>query len=247
MTDNTLFDKDTSEPQVPESFEDLYVGEGKKYKDTTELNKAYWHLERHAEEIKKENSEARQKLTEMEVELKARKAVEEMLKDLQTKTAHDDESTQKVTNQDAEMSAEDKSPPVDIEKLVSSEIEKREKQREQSNNIAQANKFLAEKYGDKKNEVLTKVMEQTRMSSDELTTLAATRPEAFKALVSASEPQPVQKDNLLFVPPKSSVSTQNNNEADPRHKWAQIRKTNYKYYNSPEGQFARAKDLGLIS
>jgi hypothetical protein len=120
----------------------------------------------------------------------ARASLEELLTKAQTR----EESLSPNANKEP-------TKEIDIDKIVESKLNAREKQRVYDENLNKSKLLLREKFGGKATEVLRNKMEELDLTEDEMNSLAARSPKAFIRTLGLDDPKP----QVSFQPPPSST------------------------------------------
>lgn len=202
MTDETIFDTQPTDPsqgvdppKPPQGSQDNdnpLVGEGKKYASVAEALKALEHAQNHISRIESENGELRTKVA-------GAASAEEVLRAVKEMQEKDRTNGNLPVDGDA------------LAKLVASTLDQRLTQREQEAlakaNASQVTKALAEKYGDKAEEVYKAKAVELGISVARLNQLASESPKAALAYFGATTVTPPKSGstvNPLAMPPAST-------------------------------------------
>lgn len=239
MTD-TLFNTDgnVNLDDNKDYFEEL-VGEGKRYRDPKELAKSKAHADAHIEQLQAELAGLRQ-------ELKTRTAVEDFLKRgaqpvvPSTPQTDEEEEGNTATPQGIK--------PEDIEKLLETKLQEREKKLAEDRNFALVKDTLKQKFGPQFGQKLQEVVNKFGVTQEYVNHLAKTQPKLLLGMI--GEPAQNQQGNL-FAPPDNAINTaafgnQPSNGKDWNY-YEKMRKENPNEYWTPRVQnemFQQAKLLG---
>ena len=241
MTDSNIFSADhapaepvveapapvaPTAPTIPSGWEE-YVGEGKKYANVEAAQQAFVHQIKHISTIEEENAKMRE-LTAKE------SAAAELLKEIRTSSTT---NQQKPTSQGVEVN----------EDVLSEIIEKKFQQRTQKQvadeNAKSVVNTMSAEFGDKAEEVYTKIANESGFTVAQLDQLASSNPKAVLKLAGVtnvkSSPTPVLQGSVNTQSPfslneqkePSSRVGMNPNSKQLQDAWAATRAKVYKDLN----------------
>lgn len=167
------FSADTIQPEeVTVTVEDL-VGEGRKYKDTQELAKAYTNADGYINKQKQE-------LAERDAELKVLRDLVNARKDIEKKP---DDTPPPQDRQSQPDPNERKNQDVDLNELVRKELSAAEAERQSANNVNRAAEVMNNHFGSaaKAQEAVRRRAEELGVGVDWLRDAASKSPNAFFA------------------------------------------------------------------
>lgn len=252
MTQSPLFSENTP-PLNSEQNKDYlaeFVGEGKKYKDVTELAKAYAHLQTHTQIIQNENREFRS----LESELTAKtKALEEnynrMMEELKTIRAQPSDAGKPVNpSLQSQPSAPEVNKevlgPADLKRIVQETLKEQSTASQREANLNAVNQKAVEMFGslEAANEFVKKKSSEQGLSLTDVAEVAMKSPKAFFELMGLSETKPTLAPNREAL--KSDMNTKAGlSFGKPAHedptKWeyySKLRKEKPELYWKPETQ-----------
>jgi hypothetical protein len=211
------------------SYEDLLVGEGKKFTNAEALARAKYESDRYIEQLKRENKELR-------VDLNGRANLEQLVSELQKTGTSTSTRTDVMGEQHSDstpVSGTATAQPVTketIAELVKSIVTDSKTQDARANNIDRCVRQLQDAYGDSYVNKLEETSKKLNLSKKYLDDLAATSPEALLQLVGAPAPK------VSVTAPRTSVqSTLSSQPKGGQKDWAyyqNLRKTNSREYFS---------------
>jgi hypothetical protein len=173
---------------ITENFLENLVGEGKKFADPEALARGKHEADKFVEDLKRQNAELRE---DME---KAAK-VEELLEEIRNQkelTANKDPND----HVDPGDTSSDQMTPDALKALIETHVSERDAKRTATQNLAEVDKVLTEKYGEGAASILSSRADDLGMSTDEMKDLAARNPKAFLRLVGA-DAETQQSSTLL--------------------------------------------------
>ncbi len=164
-----VIDKATQESAVDaqDTGTDL-VGEGKQYKDVTELAKGKLQADDHITKVEGENAQLREAIKELEGKATQSKGIDDILSAIEAKRGSGDEQVSAVA-------------PEDITELVSKALNKQQSDATAETNKTKVNAALISKFdgdADKAVEFVKVTREALGMSADQLDVLSKNSPEA---------------------------------------------------------------------
>lgn len=223
---NSIADAAVTEQEVKDYFNDL-VGEDKKYKSPQDLAKAYIHADLHIREL-------RDKLDDLQSN---DDLLKEVLQELKTKPTQNDPPAPANSPAPA-----DRSDDVDIGKIVSEELNKRQQQEAAKRNRDLSLSMLDKYYGsrDKALEAIRAKINGNDVVKEVINKLGDTAPEeAFRYITGEAPGTDHTSDTGQPNTPgvTSGPSAHTLVEASSKFTWSycqELRKKDPKTYNSPE-------------
>lgn len=223
MADDLFQQIDADETPVVDQTKEYYpelVGEGKKYATQEDLAKAAVHKDMFIEQLKRENAEARQTISErinMEqflAKIEAAKTAEASPNGLETSSNERDDKASAVT-------------PETIEKI----LEARETKQKRDANLKAVESRLKETFGAQWQQRVREKALALNTSTQWLTDVAARNPEAFLELLGANAQRPL---DTFSPPPRGSVTSapQTNSQKDYAYYQKQKAEKGEAWYNS---------------
>lgn len=194
MTTETLLDN--VNPNEPASYLTELVGDGKKFKTSEDLAKGKFMSDSMIETLKRQQDELRADYLKLKDESDSRARLETLIEQLDARKA--------LSGNPPLVTDVKKEPVIDhkqIESLVSSEYQKQEQARKETDNFNLVKSKLKEQFGDKFPDVLKTQYENLGINAEYAERLARTAPEAFLRMVA---PAPAQN---FQTPPRSDVRT----------------------------------------
>lgn len=157
--------------QVPQEVSDL-VGEGKKYRDVQSALSSIKPAQEHIQRLENDNKELREKVQQLEADLKARESVQSVLDKLGNKG----ESEQQTTLD-----------PESVKQLVYGALEERETVTTAKQNVQTVNDTLISKFGEKAREMVAQKASELGISVQDMQQLASRSPKAVLAYFDAQQ------------------------------------------------------------
>lgn len=233
---------DDTAPQIDPNknwLEEL-VGDGKKFKDPNELARGKAEADAFIARLTREQEELRR---ELNTRLTLEQYLDKMGNGVNQNNGRSDPPPNEPNGDGSNTTA---LKPEDIEALIEKKVSERERQRIQSQNLAEAKQKLVEAFGNDYPSKLREVSTSLGLTEDHLNKMASESPKAFLKLVGADNPaQKPQTPNSLFVPPTSQTTARpNNGLSGERTKkyYDEIKKRDPKAYWSPATQNQLHKD-----
>lgn len=201
--ETTEFETPNSAPDTPVAFTDL-VGPEKKYKTEDDVAKAIIEKDRFIEQLKRENAASRQAHQERESQEALLARIEAKLQQLPVIEPTSEDTRSPLDEQPTQLTTED------VEAL----LEKRDALKRRTDNIKEVETTLTRQFGDAWKSHIREQAKELRMSTEDLTQLAAESPQAFFRLVGVSTSTAPPKNP---APPQSSLQTPPNNSGTARN------------------------------
>lgn len=238
----TLFDKnvessetDNDELEV-QSYAELLVGEGKKFKDLESLARGKHEADQFIARLLKEQNELRK-------DMEARLSLEELVSKIGSNTSGGANSQQPQSASEGrnnENSDNSHTKTVDINELVEAAIGRKQTELARQANLATVEAELKATWGSDYANKLRKAVETLGVSPDFIDDVAAKAPKAAVALLLGGEPSK-SKGTVNAAPVRSSVNTQgmasaSNDASRSKEYYSKLRKENPKAYWSPKVQ-----------
>lgn len=231
-----LFENEGSREPIVDPNKDWvseYVGEGKKFKDVSDLARGKAHSDAFIHRLQKEQEELRK-------ELNTRIKLEEFMDRMNSQNssgANQSTQTDGQGNQSNGTASNATSTP-DIEQLIEERLAQREAEARAKQNLEISRQKLQEALGQDYQAELEARTESLGLSKEFVANLAKTQPKALFALLGIDGSQ--KKNDDIFAAPRGSVNTsglgQNvNNEKNWAH-YEKIRKQNPAVYWSTQVQ-----------
>lgn len=228
MTD--VFDQ-TNTTEVAPSFEDL-VGEGKKYKTTEDLVKAYAHSQSHIKTLETERAEDRAKIS-------AQKTIDEVLDQIATRTSGNQRQDPPNTNSDPNDDAK-------LAEKIDALLARRRQEDSAQTNMQQ----VASSLGNNAGEQLRAKADELGMSYDMIKSMAASSPKAVLALFNQPQPRTSQPQIQVGNKLPTGVNPNTPMEVDGHKTMAYYRKLRetegVKKYLLPDVQLQMSKDAQAL-
>lgn len=195
VDDNQPIEQKASQPlPIPEELQD-FIGEGKKYSSIEDALKSIPHAQKHISTLEQENQTYKQQVEKV-------KSMEELLEQMKAQQNTKEQPTVAPVGNEGADDLLDKLAQ-QMETLVEQKLAMKQQQDVQQQNKAKVVDAFKQAYGDKANEVYTKLSEETGMPLEALNNLAATSPKALMKLAGLSG-QAMQSSQK----PNSSVNTE---------------------------------------
>lgn len=217
---SNVFESDKDKEIVQETVEHkeaaksdfLMVGEGKKYKDFNEADKALKHSQEHISHIETENDFLRKQLEELNAKLTSAKTVEDVLSKLEKNDVVSSVETPSMNNAKPTFSDEN------VLDLVNKALSQREKEALMNKNVMEVKDQLISKFGDRAKDVFNK--RQAELGVD-LNSLAASSPKAVMEFFhNVKVDVPVKSESSSVNTSNFSTSKIENYQDDPEWKQA---------------------------
>lgn len=189
---------------------EILVGEGKKFSDPEALAKGKLEADTFVTQLQKENQELRDELTK-------RLTAEQMLDKIKEES--------KTSNENTTQMSEDA-----ISNLVKSTVTQMTAEEKAAANVRKADAILAERYGDKRGEIVAKKAAEYGLTSEQLGQMAAHSPDAVIKLISDEPATPSHR------PTEGSINTEALNTANKQNV---VKEDTYAYFEE-----LRKKDPG---
>jgi len=209
---NELLDVDQT--QDNKNYLSDLVGEGKKFKTPEELAKGKYFADA-AISIE---------------EINARESLEELLGQLKQQDLTSSKNTPAK-----EVSTKPMIDQTEMESLISSRIERHEKQKTEEANLAQVRSKLKEQYGDKVSDVLKSKMNELSVSEEDINAMAKKNPNLFFNSLGLNQ----QTREGFQAPPRSAIRSQDFKPSTEQRTWAWYKS---KYKNR---DFVTNKDINV--
>lgn len=168
------------------------IGEGKKYKDPIEADKALFHSQEHINKIEDENKLLRDQLEELNQKVSQAKTVDDVLSRLES---HKEE--REVIEKPSDEKQSSSVSPDSVMELVNKALSEREQKSAMQKNMQEVRDQLSSKFGEKAAEVFKKKQEELSL---DLNNLAAQSPKAVLELFQSVKEVPANSE-------QSSVNT----------------------------------------
>lgn len=221
--------EDNQQEESINSYLEVLVGDGKKFKDLEALARAKWEADKHIARLEAERAADRK-------EMESRLNLEELVSKLTSRTADTSNSDTQTQNERQE---ENSLKETDIAALVEQTIERKQLERSKQANIQTVSEELRKAWGPNYVEKLKAKAKELELSESFIDDAAAKSPKAVLSLLLAGEKK-VEQDTTtsMFAPPKSSVNTtgmssKTTSNALKEH-YSKMRRENPKKYFSPE-------------
>lgn len=211
---NELLSED--KPEI-KSYRDLLVGPGNKFKDDEEMAKGKYYADADILIKNKQMDDMRELILKQREEIQARESLEELLGQLKQQ-----DTNSKITPA-KDVSTKPMIDQTEIDTLISSRIERHEKQKTEEANLTRVRSVLKEQYGDKTSDVLKSKMDEFNLSEEDINTMARKNPNLFFNSLGLNQ---VNRD-VYQAPPRSSVRSQDFKPSTDEHTWSWY-KTKYK-------------------
>lgn len=192
MTSNNLFEQ-TEDDQIPfdenKDYLDELVGEGKKFKDVSDLAKGKAYSDSYINTLILQRDEMRNEYKKLLEESKSRARLEELLTKIE-------EKDQQLSSREKEIpmnSNEDKQQPAfdpnQLESLIDSKIQQRELTKKEQENYNTVRDRLQERFGKNYGDVLKEQAESLGLSDEEINLMARKNPNLFFKTFDLTTPQ----------------------------------------------------------
>jgi hypothetical protein len=211
------------------SYKDLLVGPNAKFKDDEELAKGKWFADATITVQNKQMDEMRELILKQREEIDARESLEELLGQLKQQDTNSKNTPAK------EVSTKPMIDQTELDSLISSRLERHEKQKIEEANLAKVRSVLKEQYGEKTADVLKSKMNEFGLSEEDINSMAKKNPSLFFNSLGLNQQT---RDNFQ-APPRSSVRSDNFKPSAEDHTWSWYQK-NYK-----KRDFIANKDLNV--
>jgi hypothetical protein len=175
-----------STPTIPAGWEE-YVGEGKKFKTVEAAQQAFVHQIKHISTIEEENAKMRE-LTAKE------SAAKELLEEIRNSSTTKQE---KPTSNGLEVNE------AVLSEIIERKLQQRTQQQVQEENARSVVNAMSAEFGDKAEQVYTKIAQETGFTVAQLDQLASTNPKAVLKLAGVTNVKPSSTPVL-----QGSVNTQ---------------------------------------
>lgn len=227
MTESLYNNTETHSEEIS-SYQDLLVGEGKKFNDAEALARGKYESDRYIEQLQRENKELR-------TDLNGRSNLEQLVSELQktgTSTlTNTDSSSERHSGSNPALDAGNQVTKEAIAEIVKSLVTESKTQDARESNINRCVTELKKVYGDSYVNKLEETSRKLNLSKKYLDDLASTSPEALLQLVGAPAPK------VDVTAPRSSVTSSLSTASSKGGKkdWAyyqNLRKTNSREYFS---------------
>lgn len=201
------------------------VGEGKKYRDPSELAKAYYHADRTIEVFKPRMDELREENTKLHKDALERARLEDLITKFESLTPPADSNTP---------AREETKPAIDLNALderFDARITQREIAKQQAENAATVQAKLKERFGDQYSRIVREQIADLGWTEDEFNQQARRSPKATLRALGA-DAQPTES----FQAPVRGQSSFGQ-KAQPKETWSffqELKKTNPTLYRDPK-------------
>ena len=204
-------------PPTPTLVDEL-VGEGKKFDSVEALAKGKKEADEHIINLQREQKELRE-------ELDKRLSAEDTAARLQEKTKNSQENTTQASASE-------------VSDLVKKTIQEMTDKERSEANINKADAVLAEKYGEKRAEIVKAKAVELGVTIEFLEQTAATSPNAFLGMIGESMPAPAPAAAATEGSVNTDALSQINTgaKADTYKSFEELRRANPKEYFKPETQ-----------
>lgn len=232
----------SGEPKTPEPnagtesdwIEKVKATKGEQWQDPNVLAKGYLASQDHINSLERQ-------IEEMREDLGKRATAQEILEQLKQSQAKPTGGEQTANSTSGEGANTKPSEPEDIKTLIEETLTQREAQRTAEQNLQEADRKLAERFGTEATAVVEAKAKQLGLSKERLKEIASESPTAFLSLV--GEGQKTESNQL----PKSNVNTatdefSKSSDARTWKYYQDLRRTNPKMYYSPRVQRQMEKD-----
>lgn len=260
MSGNELFDQNTPNDEAPVDLKEtikslsednalsLLVGESGKYKTPGALAKAALFKDEHINRLERELAELRSKT-------ESSKKIEDlasMLEKLHTTPNRDLPPGGNERGKDEMPQQNNKTVEVptltaaDVEALLERKLTSRTAANIEKQNLDSVVQILSENWGPNFRATLKEKAADLGMTQEDLLNLAKTNPKVFLKSVDGNSKTGTSMEEV--TPPRSRISPQGNNQpqrpngAKTEAEWNQIKKTDFKTWNSPESRLKRMND-----
>jgi hypothetical protein len=215
------------------------VGEGKKFKTTEDLAKGKLYSDLYAPKLEMENRALKEQLAHEQAELET----------LRSRAMETVNMVNEVnTNSSTEVPNPAQIKPEDIAKTVKDLLASEKDTERRINNVNLVMKELQSNLGDNYASHMAALADE--YGKEYLMNLAEENPKVFLKLAqptsTPTQPEPRKATNLFSLPPANSVNTTSKAQGAEvkAHKYYQnMRRTNPKYFNSPQGYTERLEQL----
>lgn len=229
----TLFNKDVessgdSHADEIQSYRDLLVGDGKKFKDEEDLAKGKYEADQFIERLLREKEEMRK-------DMEARLSLEELVSKLGSENVADRQPAQKAgEGRNSENSNEQEK--VSIDELFEKAFERKQAELNHQKNLLEVEAELKKAWGSNYASMLQKAVQELQVSPTFVDDVAARSPKAALSLLLATK----QKEVHNPAPPRTGVNTFNISSASTGDRskayYQKLRKENPKQYWSAKVQ-----------
>lgn len=194
---------DTSTQNTTEDWVKVVVDEkGEQWKDPQALAKGYVHAQARIKELE-----------EFEAKAKEQDYAKELLDRLQAQAPVSTPGTRADPSKSSPENTEDTTlKPEDIESLIKKTLSERDTQRIVETNVAAAEKYLQDTFGEAADTRVNEVAKKLGMSKEAMVEVAQRSPEAFKALIGKPEggsPNTTQTSTVNTTELQSNSSERN--------------------------------------
>jgi hypothetical protein len=236
--DKDIFGEDqTQTAETPASYKDLYLGEGKKFKDEEALAKGKYESDQFIARLQAEMATLRK-------ELESRTKLDEIADLLRNKTTVDQENVRTTIPEQTQIEQREVKT-VDLDRLVDQKLSEREQAQIRERNLAHSREEARKVLGPNYNEHLLSKARELRMSPNQMKDLAERSPDAFLRLVidKSSQPDVRAPDNSVRTIPSTTMQNTGMKYSD----YEKLRKEKPNEYWSPRVQneiHKKAQQLG---
>jgi len=178
-----------NQPEIKEAFNLSMIGEGKKYANVSDADKALEHSQNHITTLEAEQKGLRAQLQTAQEQLISAKTVEDVLSKFETSK----QNAEKINDDPSSVTQQSETKPLlaneQVIGLVESVLNKRDHELRANSNIDAVSATLVEKFGDATKDVVLR--KQTELGID-LKEIAAKSPKAALALFEGATIKPPQ-------------------------------------------------------
>jgi hypothetical protein len=236
---NTVNQEDHIQVDESKNYLEELVGEGKKFKSPEDMARGKHEADMLIETMKRRMDDLRTDYTKLREEHAARAKLEELVEQLRQQKLPDN------THREEEVVREKPIfDPTQLDSLVSSKIEEREKLRKQEENFRLVKSKLQEQYGSNYQAVLEKQILDLDLDASTVDTMARQHPKLLIKTLGLDKP--AQQEDNFQTPPRSFNRTDPFKPSTPAEKtWSyyqKMRKENPAQYRDPKTQVQMHND-----
>lgn len=226
---------------------EILVGDDKKFKDAEALAKGKLESDRFILQLQKENAAARERLKELDEQLKERITLEEFMdefRNTQNDAANTVTNPQHVSRND--VSHQNQQP--DINKLIDERLMEQRRRELIQANVATSVQEVAKAWGPSYQSKLEARVHELGLSKEFVESVAQSSPKAFLELIGIGRKQETSRsDPNIDVPPRTDVQTRtvdirNDNTVRNQVYWNKLRKQDPKAFHSEKMTAQRHRD-----
>lgn len=238
----SAFDKDAQNQSeintITENFLENLVGEGKKFPDTEALARGKHAADQHVDNLERQITELREDIDQGSKINELMELVRNQNKPQETNTPQNegpgDTSSGQMTEEELKV-------------LIETHVSERDRQSTEASNVAEADRVLAEKFGDSAGRILNERAASLGMAVEEMKALAAKNPKVFSRLMGMDgDNRPRESSSLLGSNQRSEgVQIKGANTRDSAY-YEKLRKENKSLYYKPKTQMQLMKDAEAL-